>query len=83
MEERLLELDLCDFANYAAVARTKEVLKRHMGDPYMAAEQGSELRPVNVAGLMEALAAQGVLVQEPRLKRQEEHDMETLRFGTW
>jgi len=54
-----------------------------MGDPYMAAEQGSELRPVNVAGLMEALAAQGVLVQEPRLKRQEEHDMETLRFGTW
>lgn len=77
MEERLLELDLCDFANYAAVARTKEVLKRHMGDPYMAAEQGSELRPVNVAGLMEALAGQGVLVQEPRLKREEE------RFGTW
>ncbi|KAK1750936.1 hypothetical protein QBC47DRAFT_308958 [Echria macrotheca] len=65
MEERVLELDLCDFANYARVRRTEEVLKTHMGDPYMAAEQGSELRPVNVAELLEGLRRAGVEVQEP------------------
>ncbi|KAK5659100.1 hypothetical protein OQA88_1190 [Cercophora sp. LCS_1] len=66
MEERVLEVDLCDFANYVQVARTKEVLKMHMGDPYMAAEQGNELRPVDVGALVCALRREGVRVQEPR-----------------
>lgn len=61
MEERVLELDLCDFANYAKVMRTKEVLRMYMGDPYLAAEQGWELRPVDVGGLMGALGGVGVM----------------------
>ncbi|KAK0708624.1 hypothetical protein B0H67DRAFT_648664 [Lasiosphaeris hirsuta] len=65
MEERVLALDLCDFANYSRVTRTKEVLKRHMGDRYVAAEQGRELEPVNVRVLLEALRAQGIAAGEP------------------
>jgi len=64
----VLELDLCDFVHYGRVARTKEVLRTHMGDPYMAAEQGSELRPVNVRLLIDALEREGIPVEEPRRK---------------
>ncbi|KAK3347221.1 hypothetical protein B0T25DRAFT_572296 [Lasiosphaeria hispida] len=65
LEERVLALDLCDFANYGRVTRTKEVLKRYMGDRYIAAEQGRELEPVNVRVLLEALRAQGIAAGEP------------------
>ena len=73
MEERVLCLDLCDFANYARVARTKEVLKRHMGDPYMAAEHGAALSPVDVGVLLDALRREGIVAGEPAKKVDDEY----------